>query len=235
MAERTEAAEATLARAKRLDAAKADDDAYVHSLEREVKSLRATLADREVSIVQSQAMQEQARLGTVRDTPGSRWQPLMGAVGADTEEKSEQEKSKRQLFRDVAVVVAVAAAAVLLFPRLEGMLPDTLRWQIETLGGTLIPTSEPVQAAAPAPAAAVQPKVEHPTMYVARAVNVRAEPSIGAPIAASLKRGAPVSVLEKRGNWDRVEIVPAPGAAPAAAQQGWVYSSYLTDSDPGAS
>jgi uncharacterized protein YgiM (DUF1202 family) len=75
-------------------------------------------------------------------------------------------------------------------------------------------------------------------MYVARAVNVRAEPSIGAPIAASLKRGAQVSVLEKRGNWDQVEIIPGALAASAqapATQRGWVYSSYLTDTDPGAS
>ena len=238
MAERAETAEATLARAKRLDAAKADDDAYVHSLEREVKSLRATLADREISLVQNQAMQDHLRLGTVRETPSSRWQPLMGQVGAEPEEKSAKEKSRQQLFRDVAIVVAVAAVAVLLLPRLEGMLPDTLRWQIETLGGTLIPSTTEVAAPPPQQAAAVQPKAEHPTMYVARAVNVRAEPSIGAPIAASLKRGAQVSVLEKRGNWDQVEIIPGALAASAqapATQRGWVYSSYLTDTDPGSS
>src|SRR6185312_3002650 len=113
-------------------------------------------------------------------------------------------------------------------------LPESIRWQIETLGGNYIPgTTE----AAPAPqpvAAAVQPKAEHPVMYTARAVNVRAEPSVSAPIAANLKRGTRVSVLERRGNWDRVEIVAvAPTGQPA--QQGWVYSSYLTDTDPGAS
>src|SRR6185312_16748641 len=101
MIERTEAAEATLARARRLDSTKADDDAYVHSLEREIKSLRATLADREISIVQTQAMQEHTRLGTVRDTPGSRWQPLMGPVGADAEELTQQQKARQTLFRDV--------------------------------------------------------------------------------------------------------------------------------------
>jgi len=236
MIERTETAEATLARARRLDSAKADDDAYVHSLEREIKSLRATLADREVSIVQTQAMQEHARLGTLRDTPGVRWQPLMGPVGADAEELTQQQKARQKLFRDVAVVVAVAAAAVLFLPKLEASLPDTIRWQIETLGGNFIPgTTEVVPAPQPA-AAAVQPKAEHPTMYVARAVNVRAEPSISAPIAASLKRGSQVSVLERRGNWDQVEIVAAaPPAGGPVAQQGWVYSSYLTDTDPGAS
>ena len=73
--------------------------------------------------------------------------------------------------------------------------------------------------------------------YTARAVNVRAEPSVSAPIAANLKRGAQVSVLERRGNWDRVEVVALsqPAAQQTAAQQGWVYSSYLTDTDPGAS
>jgi uncharacterized protein YgiM (DUF1202 family) len=139
------------------------------------------------------------------------------------------------LFRDVAVVVAVAAAAVLFLPKLEASLPDTIRWQIETLGGNFIPSTTEAAQPTPQPAAAAQPKAEHPTMYVARAVNVRAEPSISAPIAASLKRGAPVSVLERRGNWDRVEIVAAAPAAGQAAQQGWVYSSYLTDTDPGAS
>jgi uncharacterized protein YgiM (DUF1202 family) len=71
-------------------------------------------------------------------------------------------------------------------------------------------------------------------MYAARAVNVRAEPSVSAPIAANLKRGAQVSVLEKRGNWDQVEVAPAPGAPQTAPQQGWVFNSYLTDADPGA-
>ena len=235
MIERTETAEATLARARRIDSAKADDDAYVHSLEREIKSLRATLADREISIVQNQAMQEHARLGTLRDTPGGRWQPLMGPVGADPEELTQQQKARRKLFRDVAVVVAVAAAAVLFLPKLEANLPDTIRWQIETLGGNFIPgTTEAAPAPQPA-AAAVQPKAEHAVMYTARAVNVRAEPSVSAPIAANLKRGAQVSVLERRGNWDRVEIVAVAPAGGQAAQQGWVYSSYLTDTDPGAS
>ena len=180
MAQRAEAAEATMARARRLDAAKADDDAYVHSLEREIKTLRASLADREISIVQNQALQEHTRLGTVRDNPGARWQPLMGPVGADADEAAQKEKSKRQLFRDVAVVVAVAAAAVLLLPRIEGMLPDTLRYQVETLGGFLAPGETEAPGPAPLPTAAVQPKADHPTMYVARAVNMRAEPSIPA-------------------------------------------------------
>ena len=237
VAARTEAAEAALARARRLDAAKVDDDAYVHSLEREVKTLRATLADREISLVQNQAMQEHVRLGTVREAPSTRWQPLTSRMGEDAEEKPENEKTNRQLVRDVVIVVGVAAAAVLLFPRLEAMLPDTLRWQVETVGGLFAP-QQVVEAPAPPPlppaAAAVQPKAEHPMMYVSRAVNVRAEPSVSAPVAANLKRGAQVAVLEKRGNWDQVEIARPAGAPPQSpALQGWIYNSYLTDTDPG--
>jgi SH3-like domain-containing protein len=68
-------------------------------------------------------------------------------------------------------------------------------------------------------------------MYASRSINVRAEPSVAAALAASLKRGAPVAILEKRGNWDRVEIPASPGAAQPV--QGWVFNSYLTETDPG--
>src|ERR1700744_3809208 len=125
-------------------AASRDTDCeYVQGFEREIKSLRATLVDREASIVHAQAQQEHLRLGTVRDTPGRRWQPLSNR-GSDIRKDEAEAKSNNRLFRDVAVVVVAAAAAVLLFPRLEALLPDTLRWQIETVGGLFVP-----EAAAP--------------------------------------------------------------------------------------
>jgi uncharacterized protein YgiM (DUF1202 family) len=63
-------------------------------------------------------------------------------------------------------------------------------------------------------------------MYAMRSINVRAEPSMSAAIAASLKRGAAVAILEKRDSWDRVEVS-------GSQQQGWVFGSYLADTDPG--
>jgi len=146
---------------------------------------------------------------------------------------SEKDIANRKLLRDIAVVAAVAIAAVLLLPKLEAMLPDTVRWQIETVGG-LFPPAETEVAPAPAPAVAVastQPKAEHPMMYAARSINVREQPSTGAPIAANLKRGAAVAILETRGSWDRVEV----SGPPSQGKQGWVFNSYLVDSDPAAS
>lgn len=223
---RAEAAEVALTAARRVAATRNNDDEYVHGLEREIKTLRATLVDREATIVQVQAQQEHIRLGTVREAPGRSWQPLSNR-GSDPQREEAEEKSSNRLFRDIAVVVVVAAAAVLLFPRLEALLPDTIRWQIETLGGAFGPQATAPVTPAPAPTASVTAKAEHPRMYVSRAVNVRVEPSTTAAVAAGLKRGAAVAVLEKRGNWTRVEV-----SGPQDLS-GWVFNSYLVESDPG--
>lgn len=229
---RAEKAEAALAAEQRTGQDRGvHSDEYVHSLEREVKTLRATLVDREAAIVGAQAMQEHVRLGTVRDTPGTRWQPL--PTGGDEEPVRDTQKTKanRVLLRDIGAVVAAAVVAVLLLPKLEGMLPDTIRWQIETMGGLFIP-SEPVTAAAPgpAPAASTQPKAAHPLRYATRSINVRAEPSTSGAVLANLKKGASLSLLEERGSWSRVEVSSSQGAR---AVEGWVFATYLTDSDPG--
>ncbi|MGZ5921195.1 MAG: SH3 domain-containing protein, partial [Rhizomicrobium sp.] len=230
---RCEAAEAALEVERRAAAKRMEDDEYVHTLEREIKTLRATLVDREAVIAGAQAMREHERLGTVREAPGRSWQPLSNRPTIGEPEPSEREKSNRRLLRDAGVVVMAAAAAVLLFPKLEAMLPDTVRWQIETAGGLFAPpdvsTTAPVTA--PAAIASTQVKVEHPRMFASRSINVRAEPSVTAAIAANLKRGAPVAILEKRGSWDRVEIAAPAGAQPA---QGWVFNSYLSETDPSA-
>ena len=229
---RCEVAEAALDVERRAAAKRAEDDGYVQTLEREIKTLRATLVDREAAIAGTQAMREHERLGTVREAPGRSWQPLSNRHTIGEPEPSEREKSNRRLLRDAGVVVIAAAAAVLLFPKLEAMLPDTVRWQIETVGGLFAPpdvSTAPVTA--PAAIASTQAKVEHPRMFASRSINVRTEPSVTAAIAANLKRGAPVAILEKRGSWDRVEIASAAGTQPA---QGWVFNSYLVETDPSA-
>ena len=227
---RCEAAEAALETARKVNAKRVDDDEYVHTLEREIKTLRATLVDREATIVGTQAMQEHERLGTVREAPGRSWQPLSNRHTIGESEPSEQEKSNRRLIRDAGVVVMAAAAAVLLFPKLEAMLPDTVRWQIETVGGLFAPADTVTVAAPPPAVASTQPKAEHPLMYASRSINVRAEPSVSATIVVNLKRGASVAILEKRGSWDRVEVSSPPGTAKQT--EGWVFNTYLVDTDP---
>ena len=229
---RCEAAEAALETARRVTAKRVDDDDYVHSLEREIKTLRATLVDREAAIVaprRCRSMSGWAPCGRRRAGAGS---PCRTGPRLGESEPSEQEKSNRRLMRDAGVVVMAAVAAVLLFPKLEAMLPDTVRWQIETVGGLFAPSGyRQRRGRAAAAVASTQPKVEHPRMYASRSINVRAEPSVSAAIAANLKRGAPVAILEKRGNWDRVEI--RAGRARRNRRKGWVFNTYLTDTDPG--
>lgn len=239
---RAEAAETALEVERRSVEGHLREDEYVHSLEREIKTLRATLVDREAALVQNQAMQEQIRLGTLREGPGARWQPLPSgremdgrqvddrSVG-DEPRPSARNNANMRLLRDAGVVVMAAAAAVLLLPKLEAMLPNNVRWQIETMGGMFLPSDPPAAPAAPAvAAAATQAKAGHPLKYATRSINVRTQPSTGAPIAVNLKRGASVAVLETRGSWDRVEVPAAQGAAVQATPiQGWVFNTYLSD------
>lgn len=237
---RSEAAETALEAERRAADGRLRDDEYVHSLEREIKTLRATLVDREAALVQTQATQEHIRLGTLRESPGVRWQPLSNgrqAVDRQMDDRQVGEPTRRpvkdnanaRLLRDAGVVVMAAAAAVLLLPKLEAMLPNNVRWQIETVGGMFLPANSPVASAAPVVAvAASQPKAAHPLKYATRSINVRAQPSTTAAIAVNLKRGAAVAILETRGNWDRVEVTASQGPA----VQGWIFNTYLTDADP---
>jgi hypothetical protein len=226
MATRYEALETSLASARKTIATDAEDDSYVRALEREIKTLRATLVDREAAIVQANALQDQVRLGTVRDGPGTRWQPLSNRAQLGSEESPDGDKSTHQMIRDIAIVVVAAAALVIAFPRLEAMLPDSARVQIDTMGGLFAPATPEAAAPPPVRVASTQAKAVHPLMYAMRSINVRAEPSMSAAIATSLKRGAAVAILEKRDSWDRVEVS-------GSQQQGWVFGSYLTDTDPG--
>jgi hypothetical protein len=237
---RAEAAETALEVERRAVEGHLREDEYVHSLEREIKTLRATLVDREAALVQNQAMQEQIRLGTLREGPGARWQPLPSGREMDGRQQSDRpvgdeprrsakDNANMRLLRDAGVVVMAGAAAVLLLPKLEAMLPNNVRWQIETVGGMFLPSEPPAVSPAPAvAAAATQAKAEHPLKYATRSINVRTQPSTGATVAVNLKRGASVAVLETRGSWDRVEVPAAQGAA----VQGWVFNTYLSDTNP---
>ena len=54
---------------------------------------------------------------------------------------------------------------------------------------------------------------------------MRDQPSVNGALVANLKRGATVTILETRGNWDRVSTTDD-GQKPL---QGWVYNSYVQD------
>lgn len=105
-----------------------------------------------------------------------------------------------------------------------------MKGNIDNLAATfdsLKPQAATTVVATPAAPATAAPQ---PMVTVVRAVNVHAGPAANEAVVAILKRGVQTALLEKRGNWDRVQI-SAPGAPP---QDGWVYSSYVTDGAGGA-
>lgn len=220
---RCETAEAALASERLTAAGATNNDAYVNSLNREIRSLRATLVDREAAIVQAQASLEQMRRGADVGSPGSRWEPLTNRRPVGDEEPVERQGG--HLVRDVVFAIVVAVAAVFLFPRIEALLPDSVKGSIDNLAATfdsLKPQAVTATVATPPPPVASAPQA---MVTVVKAVNVHAGPAANEAVVAILKRGVQTQLLEKRGNWDRVQI-SVPGAP---NQDGWVYSSYVTD------
>jgi len=218
---RCQAAETALAAARADGSGNPDADAYVRSLNLEIKSLQTALVDREAELASVHVSLEQMRLGITAPAPAAHWKPLPSLAMRDT---PEQKPSESHLVRDVFIVFVLVLAGFLALPRIESLLPDDLRAQIASLIGPSDTTGQ--EAAAPAPAAPpAPPKPVYPVATVARSVNMRAQPAVGAAVIASLKRGAEVAILERNGNWDRVQISGTDGTV----RQGWVFGSYLGD------
>jgi Bacterial SH3 domain len=213
---RCEAAEAAVI-AAREDTQKAEADEYVRSLVREIKTLQATLVDREAGLAQANASLEQLRFGATRETPSlpRLAHPRRNLVGATDQEQVDRENS--HLIRDVVIVFGVVMAAVLLFPQFETSNPGDGSWHIDTAG--------PPEGKTAGSALLTSPATKYPIATILREVNVREQPSGSAEVLASLKSGTQIAVLENRGNWDRVQISGQGGTV----RQGWVYHSYLAE------
>ena len=205
--QRWEAAESALVEA--YATVKSDgDDSDVRGLLREIHSLGATLAGREADLARARTPLEQIRFGISPQSPASNWQPLSNKPPQD-----ESGTSMHNLSCDVMIIFLVVIGAVLLWPRFETALPDWLFcWQAQRVV---------LQTPAPVPSTL---KIEPRMATVARVVNVRAEPNVGAEILADLSRGAQVEILGQSDNADRVQYSSSIGKT----VQGWVYASYLS-------
>ena len=62
---------------------------------------------------------------------------------------------------------------------------------------------------------------------VIRDVNLRAAPSTNAQVIAGLKQGTAVTILDRQGNWDHLEIV----ISGQISRQGWAYGSYIGETN----
>jgi Bacterial SH3 domain len=221
---RYEAAELALAESGNQDAAalKRRDDAYVEGLRRELKTLRANLVNREVELGRARAALERPiRVQSPANVP------VQGQLRnfASSDEEQADTGASRRLVRDFIVAVCVIAPLIFFYPRLGVYLPDNLQANIASLtGGFLSTYAEPapqIHAAVPL----VPPVVKRPSAIVNHAVNVRATAATTGAVVLTLQRGAPVTVLERRGNWTLIETL----SGKAKPLQGFVFSSYLKD------
>jgi Bacterial SH3 domain len=201
------------------------DDAYIARINREIKTLKATVADREAALALTQASLDKLRLGRSPDILSERAARFKASSQDETSEESDQKSS--HLVRDAIILMVVVVIAILAFPTLESLLPDDLRFQIESLVGS----HEGVQAApAPAKIKAPPPSAPRVTATIIRSANMRIAPLPSAAIVSRLKAGLTVAVLEKKGHWQRIDV-PASHDKP---QQGWVYDANMRNA-PGAS
>ena len=187
----------------------AQDDVYVRRLNREIKTLQATLVDREAALAMVHAKLEELRFGARPENPS------LPQVGRTTRPHADEENG--HLLRDVVIVFAVVMVSVLAFPQVEAFLSDAPRQQ--DAGG-----ERSTPHIATAPAEALNATVKYPIATVLRDVNMRALPSVSAQILTSLKPDTSVTILESRGNWNKVQVSGGGGA-----RTGWLYRSYLAE------
>src|SRR5581483_12132827 len=102
-------------------------------------TLQAALVDREAALGRAQASLEQLRFGNEGRGPAAQWRPLPGSAYA-REEQADGE-ANTHLMRDVVILFLIVLVGVLAFPHVESMLPDDIRWQIETGGGLFTPAA----------------------------------------------------------------------------------------------
>jgi uncharacterized protein YgiM (DUF1202 family) len=128
------------------------------------------------------------------------------------------------------VVAAIVIPLILFYPWVAVYLPQGVRDGIATATGGLLSVEivQPAAPHAPPKKPLPPPKVERPTAIASHALNVHASPASKGAVILSLQKNASVAILEKRGNWTRIEV-PAEGAG--KPQQGWVWSAYLQDKD----
>ena len=221
---RCEAAEAELRAAQLAGETAAADDAYVRGLNQEIKNLQAVLVDREAAIARAEASLDLMQLGVVAKPAPAHWEPLPG--GFTKTGKDEAKKSDGHLARDFLLVFAVVMIGCLAY--FFGP-PLIANWRSLDLGNLFASgDADQDDASSSAPAApAPPPKPKLPVATVVRDVNLRAAPSASADVITALKQGSAVTVLERQGNWDHVEVV----ISGQESRQGWAYGGYLAETD----
>jgi hypothetical protein len=216
------AAEASLRSAQAAREKTDVDDAYVCGLNQEIKNLQAILVDRETAIARAEASLEQMQIGAVARPAPAHWEPLPGGL---SQARDEKKKSGGHLVRDFLLVFGVVTFACLVYFFGPSVLAAN-NWQLPDLANLFAASDDDQTASQPVPLQPIAPpKADHPKVMVIRDVNLRAAPSTSAEVITPLKQGTAVTVLDRQGSWDHVEVV----ISGKTSRQGWAYGSYIGD------
>jgi hypothetical protein len=195
-----------------------DGEGVVRRLRDKIAVLQATLAEREKELAH-------ARLSMETRIPASRPKTFQQRDPERSSSRpviSQQTRKSSRLPRDIIAVGLIAAVAVVILPRWEDFIPESV-WNMFGM------TTQVVQAPQTAPTPPVpQPpnnlEANAPLMAtIVRSVNVRSDSSKAADIVATLERGVTVAVIGQHGNWTKVRL----DADKTKVQQGWIYNSFL--------
>ncbi len=190
-------------------------------LQDEVNTLQTMLTQREIEL---------SRLRTAADRWYEHEAATAGYSASQTVRKGQNDNEApggRGILRDIAVVMAVAAAAVLFYPRIVASLPYAWQAQLPafmTDGGYASDPAPPADTP-PSPPPAPEAAAPDRSAVITDGVNLRAEPSGKASIRTTLKAGTEVAILDVQKHWTHIRLAAAKGAEPALT--GWVYNSYV--------
>src|SRR5262249_37635313 len=95
---------------------KRNEDAEVFRLREHVAALEASIADRDIELMQVRAESEQRRDLLVAESNNRRFNP--------EDEEDDRRRKIGRLVRDVAIVGALAATAIILYPRVEPVVVE---------------------------------------------------------------------------------------------------------------
>lgn len=184
------------------------------SRERTAEQMRATMLKAE----DEWRLEEAKRLEAAR-LDWERQAHLAAEFNAPPEAISERAaKRANRLLLDSALALVLATVVV---------IGITFYWRTPMAGlsnaSAALPP-KPVRVAGP-----VAPQITGAPMTVGTAfARLRAEPDAKADVTISLKRGAQVLLLERRGNWARIHVDGGDGNP---AQEGWVFAASLRPID----
>jgi hypothetical protein len=214
---RFEAAEAALKKVLiRTEATRESGNAIEHRrLREELAMMQASLADREAALAETRLALEHAReLPASEDKivlkPDRMWN------AAKRGEEEDDRRPKSFLIRDMIVVGALVASAIVFYPRFESYL------HLPAIGSMFGSASAP--ASLPAPRVVPHAAEQH-IAILNHGGNVRAAASPTAEVVTALQRGQKVATFEQSGKWTHIRISGEAGKT--EPRDGWIFSSFL--------